>query len=346
MSGTSLDGVDAAIITTDGTTIHSVGERLTFPYSPHIKDEVRKVIAGCGNVDTTTHDLTVIHAQAVRLLLEKARLKAEDIDVIGFHGQTVSHRPEDGITVQLGDGKLLAKLTGINVVHDFRSHDVSQGGQGAPLVPLYHAALVSGTIHPVAVVNIGGVANVTWIGEDGHIIAFDTGPGNALIDDWVLGRIGASYDARGQLAASGIVKEAVLRQLLSHPFFAKKPPKSLDRNTFASDKITSLSTEDGAATLTEFTAQSIARAVQYFPCPPKQWLVTGGGRYNATLMNRLMVHLNAPVHAIELLGHDGDALEAQAFAYLAVRSLHKLPLTLPSTTGVRNAVSGGVFCPA
>jgi len=280
------------------------------------------------------------------MLLDKAGITKADVDLIGFHGHTIDHRPQERMTWQIGDGALLAELTGIDVVNDFRSADVKEGGQGAPLVPLFHAALVKDNEKPVAVLNIGGVANVTYISEN-NIIAFDTGPGNAMLDDWVFQHNGKSYDEDGELSLEGNINEEALAKLVSNAYFEETPPKSLDRNHFSMDVVTALSLNDGAATLAAFTAESIALGAKFFPQEVKSWYVSGGGRHNKRIMSELSSRLSGDVHNIEDLGFDGDALEAQAFAYLAVRSIRKLPLSLPSTTGVKkSSVTGGVFCPA
>ena len=285
--------------------------------------------------------LTEAHADAVRLLIERHDLTG--IDLIGFHGHTILHEPQNRRTWQLGDSALLAKLTGIDVVGDFRVADVAAGGQGAPFVPAYHAALAHALERPLAIVNIGGVANVTWIGiGEGKLRAFDTGPGNALIDDWVLKHTGQNADYDGALAAAGTVDKALVKRALAHPYFQRKPPKSLDRDEFAAFRPEGLSLEDGAATLTAITALSIAMSRAHFPQQEaRRWLVTGGGRHNPTLMQMLSTMAGAPVAPVEAVGGDGDSLEAQAFAYLAVRSLAGLALSFPGTTGVPAPLTGG-----
>jgi anhydro-N-acetylmuramic acid kinase len=235
----------------------------------------------------------------------------------------------------------LANLLGLDVVADFRSADVAAGGEGAPLAPLFHAALASALPKPIAVLNIGGVANVTWIGGPDEILAFDTGPGNALIDDWVYRHTGAAADHDGALARAGTVSAADVEDFLANSYFDRLPPKSLDRDDFRGALPTGLSLEDGAATLTEMTAAAVAVATRHFPAPVGQWLVTGGGRHNPALMEALQRRLRVPVQPVEAVGWDGDALEAQAFAYLAVRSALGLPLSLPSTTGIPHPTCGG-----
>jgi anhydro-N-acetylmuramic acid kinase len=263
--------------------------------------------------------------------------------LIGFHGQTILHRPERRWTWQIGDGDLLARLTGIPVITDFRSADVKAGGQGAPLVPLYHAALARKAKEltpPLAMVNIGGVANVTYVGPD-EIIAFDTGPGNAPIDDWAERHIGKPLDEEGALARRGRVNDEALTDMLDNEFFRRAPPKSLDRMDFTTDSVEHLSPEDGAATLTAFTAASVALAREHFPDPATAWIVMGGGRRNPKLMEELRARVNAPVLSAEDAGWRGDFIEAEAFAYLAARSLKGLPLSLPTTTGAPQPITGG-----
>ena len=352
MSGTSLDGIDAAIVETDGIDVALPGAALGVAYDPETRETLRQAlgeaqgVAAGAPVPYSIRDaerrLTEAHADAVKLLLRKASLSARDIALIGFHGQTILHRPEQRWTWQIGDGVLLAKLTGIDVVNDFRSADVRAGGQGAPLVPLYHSALLrkSAIVPPVAMVNIGGVANVTYVSGD-TILAFDTGPGNAPIDDWVRRHTGQLVDEAGALARTGRVNGEVLEHMLRSAFFARRPPKSLDRMDFGTAAVDSLSAEDGAATLTAFTAAAIARAREHFPEPATTWIVCGGGRHNRTLMDQLRARVNAPVLSAEDAGWNGDFIEAEAFAYLAARSVKGLPLSLPSTTGVAQAITGG-----
>jgi 1,6-anhydro-N-acetylmuramate kinase len=463
MSGTSADGVDAAILRTDGRAVVEAGASLFMPYDDGLRADILALMRGVGDEADVARRLTDVHILAVRELLKQTKIKA---DLVGFHGQTIRHAPAEGITVQIGDAARMARELGIPVVADFRSADVKAGGQGAPLVPLYHAALAHALPKPLMVVNIGGVSNVTWIGEGeagdasplageatrlspttsptamlvvadnlrsdvvgvsrsgegasseadtlhappsnlppqggeaspvaplsqhfdnavaAALIAFDSGPGNALLDDWVFKHTGQRYDKDGAIAARGVADDAVVREFLAHPFFLADAPKSLDRNQFDGvlekllgvipshdgdnrdtdnrDTIDivspargslheghnnycvprAVSLEDGAATLTAMTATSIALSFGAVPAAPKQVLICGGGRKNAHLMGLLKACVNAPVDAVEAVGWDGDMLEAQAFAYLAARSVQGLPLSLPTTTGVREAVSGGVL---
>jgi len=346
MSGTSMDGIDAAIIITDGHKIQKTIAGKTFPYTKEFRSKIRDVISGKGEVAAVTYELTKLHANAVEALLAAAGEDKNSIDFIGFHGHTIDHRPHDGVTIQIGDGKLLSELTGIKVVNDFRTNDVKEGGQGAPLVPVFHQALISEMDCPVAIVNIGGVANVTWIGKnEGDLLAFDTGPGNALLDDWVLSKTGKHFDDGGKLAKSGKIDEILLAKFMQDSYFKKTPPKSLDRNHFAGIPANyKISAEDGAATLAAFTAKSIAASEKFFPQAVKKWLIAGGGRHNAAIMDFLKIFLEAPVKDIDSIGFNGDMLEAEAFAFLAVRTILGLPISFPGTTGVKQPLTGGVVC--
>ncbi len=351
MSGTSLDGVDAALVATDGVTVERTGAALTRPYDDGLRARLRSVLGGIGPVAEVEAEMTRFHARVVDDLVAAAGLERAAVDVIGFHGHTILHRPERRRTWQIGDGALLAHLTGIPVVNDFRANDVLAGGQGAPLVPVFHRALAAAGLRghgALAVLNLGGVGNVTWIGADDGLLAFDTGPGNALIDDWALAHTGCPVDQGGALAAAGRVHADRVADFAAHPYFEQRPPKSLDRDDFqtlARRLTADLSAADGAATLTAFTARAVARAAEHFPSPAGRWLVCGGGRHNPVLMAALAAELAVPVQPVETIGWDGDALEAQAFAYLAVRSLRGLPLTFPETTGAPRALGGGRFHP-
>lgn len=355
MSGTSLDGVDVALIETDGERIGAFGPTGYRAYSDSERDLLRKALADAAPITSRSARpgaladaerlVTRAHAEAVESFLTAHNLSRDAIDVVGFHGQTVLHRPEQKLTVQIGDGDALAKALGMPVVFDLRAADVAAGGQGAPLVPVYHRALVRmlNRTGRTVVVNIGGVANITYI--DGEtLIACDTGPGNALLDDFMLRRTGEAVDRDGRTAAKGRADVAWIAQALSRPFFAKRPPKSLDRNDFATLSVDGMTTEDGAATLTAFTAASIAMIALALPKLPASWTVVGGGASNPTLMRMLAERLApAAVMCGSDLGWSGDAIEAQAFAYMAVRSLKGLPLTFPGTTGVAAPLTGGVL---
>ena len=339
MSGTSMDGVDAALLETDGEDAVQPKAFVSLPYEGRERDAIRSAL-GAANAEAVRAAETVVteaHIRAVRHLL--AGSGAGNARAIGFHGHTLDHRPDDRFTLQVGDAGRLARETGIPVVADFRSADVAAGGQGAPLAPVYHRARLAGEPGPIAVLNIGGVANVTWIGRDGGMLAFDTGPGNALLDDWCRRHTGEPMDRDGQLAAQGRVDEGVLERLLDSPYFAAPPPKSLDRQSFSCAPVEALSPADGAATLAAFTAAAVARAP--LPEPPRRWIVSGGGRRNPVLM----AALPGPAAPAEASGWNGDALEAEAFAYLAARRLKNLPASFPGTTGCPAPMAAGRLFP-
>jgi anhydro-N-acetylmuramic acid kinase len=352
MSGTSLDGIDVALLRTDGEDVVDRGPAATYPYRPDQQAVLHDALqeaksledreARPGILAEAERALTEWHAEAVNRFLDTNGLTPPEIDVIGFHGQTVIHRPERRLTVQLGLGPTLARRTGIPVVYDMRAADVAAGGQGAPLVPVYHRALAAAVAdRPVAFVNIGGVANMTWIGQDGDLVAFDTGPGNALLNDWCERHTDVPYDKDGMLARRGSSNTDVLGQLLKNNFFATSAPKSLDRNTFQTSVVDALSPADGAATLTRFTAASIALSEKLVPEPPRLYIICGGGRLNPTLIQNLRYLLQATVIIAEDVGMNGDSMEAEAWAYLAVRCLRGLAITFPGTTGVAAPLSGG-----
>jgi len=344
-----MDGIDIAMLHTDGeNAIHAEATGLG-TYSLPLKQQLLALIqdperAAKGDVTEIIEAVTDAHCAAVEAFLEHHRIKPNSIDVIGFHGQTVFHGPDRGITRQLFDGSRAATRLGIDTVCQFRLADVAAGGQGAPLAPLYHQALAraSGLELPLAVLNLGGVANVTYIGHD-QITAFDTGPASALLDDFVRERIGTSFDKDGQLAQSGLINDVIVEQFLAADYFNRMPPKSLDRNAFHAwlDLVKPLSGADGAATLAAFTIQSIAASRHHFSELPKQWLVCGGGRHNLFFMQSLKNQLGVPVDPVESVGWNGDMLEAECFAWLAVRTLKGLPLSVPSTTGVPYPLTGG-----
>ena len=344
MSGTSVDGVDVAMIETDGETVAAFGPCLTLPYPDEVRRAIRAAF-GAEQPNAATREaerlVTEMHVKAVERWSADHDTPVAGLDVVGFHGQTITHRPDKHFTWQIGDGAALAKALGVRVVNDLRTADVKAGGQGAPLVPVYHAALANALSKPLAVVNIGGVANVTWIGSDGALLAFDTGPGNGPIDDWCTRRAGQRFDRDGALAASGRVDRSRLERFSEHRYFAKKPPKSLDRGDFSDLWAEGLSAADGAATLTRGTARGIALAAGHFPRPVALWVIAGGGARNPTLLHAIAKETRGKVLTAADLGWDGDALEAQAFAFLAVRSLRGLPITFPGTTGVPRPLTGG-----
>ena len=355
MSGTSLDGVDVALIETDGKRVGAFGPSGYRPYTEQERGLLRDALAEAVNlprrdarpgvIGEAERAITVAHAEAVAAFTAQHRISREDIDIVGFHGQTVLHRPAQRLTVQIGDAKALAKAIHVPVMHDFRAADVAAGGQGAPFVPVYHRALAQslGREGPICVVNIGGVSNITYIDGDA-LIACDTGPGNALLDDFMFRVMGQPYDCEGRLAAQGEPDAEWIARALQHPFFALPPPKSLDRNDFASLKLRDMSPADGAATLTAFTAAAIAQIVPRLPKPPQSWIVVGGGTRNLTMLRMLRDKVApATVEPADALGWSADAMEAQAFGFLAARGLKGLPLSYPATTGVPMPMTGGVI---
>jgi anhydro-N-acetylmuramic acid kinase len=356
MSGTSLDGVDVALIETDGRRVKAFGPIGYRPYTQNERGLLRQALTEAVNLPQrdarpgilreAEHAVTVAHAEAVAAFTAQNRLSREDVDIVGFHGQTVLHRPAQKMTVQIGDAAALAKAIHIPVMHDFRAADVAAGGQGAPFVPVYHRALAQSLERegPMVVVNIGGVSNITYIDGADTLIACDTGPGNALLDDYMYRTTGQALDCDGRMAGQGVADEAWVTRALEHPFFALPPPKSLDRNDFASLRLRDMRPADGAATLTAFTAAAIARIVALLPKVPLSWIVVGGGARNHTMMRMLRERLApAIVQAGEALGWAADAIEAQAFGFLAARGLKGLPLSYPATTGVPIPMTGGVI---
>ena len=347
MSGTSLDGVDAAMVLTDGVTISEFGPHAYRPYSGPEAATIRAAFGlwpGDPGVEAATEVVETAHAELL------ARFTGAE--VIGFHGQTLSHDPHGRGTHQAGNGALLAQVLGLPVVWDFRSNDVAMGGQGAPLAPFFHFACArhTGEARPMAFLNLGGVGNFTWVDPrqpkpdaPGALMAFDTGPANAPLNDLMLVRTGATHDTNGALAAMGTANAPIVETFLRHPYFFKMPPKSLDRNAFLDllQSVAALGDADASATLTACIAASVARGAEHFPTPATRILVTGGGRLNATLMDAIATRLHADVQPVEAAGLNGDMLEAQAFAFLAVRVLRGLPTSAPMTTGVRAAVGGG-----
>jgi anhydro-N-acetylmuramic acid kinase len=360
MSGTSYDGVDVALLETDGESIARFGPTGYRAYREDERTLIRQAMTEAAQLSNRSARpgclaqaetmITAAHAEAVEAFLAANGLRAGAIAVVGFPGQTVLHAPERLLTVQLGDGKVLAARLRIPVVFDLRAADVAAGGQGAPLAPVFHRAMVRqlGRPRPAGVINIGGIANLTYVGQH-DLVAFDTGPGNALIDDFLRQRTGAAYDDGGRIAAAGRVNQEVLARLVSHGYFTRRPPKSLDREAFSIwltriGGLANMSTEDGTATLTAFTAVTLGRAAMRLPRPPASFIIAGGGARNPTLMRMIAEQLApAPVESADAVGWSADALEAQAFAFLAVRNQRGLPITFPDTTGVPKSLNGGVL---
>ncbi len=325
MSGTSLDGIDAALILTDGITLYDKGDSLYMPYPSEFQNQLRSVLGQETAPPEIIRKSTQFHLNAVQALLNKT---SHPVKIIGYHGQTIFHAPPK--TVQFGCAQTIVDAIGVPVVHDFRVDDCLAGGQGAPLVPLYHQTLMQKTDHPVVVINIGGVSNLTYI-DDHVLIAGDIGPGNALINDVMIRDFDQPYDTDGALAAKNHANAALLKEWLKDPYFSMPFPKSLDRDHFSKNK-ECLSGAEAIATLTEFTIQSIRRSFNLLPKPPKAVYLCGGGAKNKTIAQGL-----TPCAILE----DSDMIEAQAFAYLAVRVQRGLPTSFPSTTGCKFPVCGG-----
>lgn len=361
MSGTSMDGIDVALVETDGEHHVRRGPFMFVPYEAAFRKRLDQALTSArgigrreerpGDLAELEREITERHGEAVARFLA-GPAKGYGAELIGFHGQTVLHRPEKSLTVQLGDGALLARLTGLPVAYDMRANDMAHGGQGAPLVPAYHAALARslpeglGNRFPLAFVNIGGISNITFVPEAGDPVAFDSGPGNALIDQWVAGEGGVPFDADGMIASEGGVVAAVVERYMESPFFDKAAPKSLDRGDFTLAPAQGLELADGARTLAAVSAEAILRAADHMPQRPKLWIVCGGGRKNPHIvgdLREMTTGEGAQVILAEDAGLDGDAMEAEAWAYLAVRATRGLPLTFPTTTGCRAPVSGGVI---
>jgi anhydro-N-acetylmuramic acid kinase len=349
ISGTSMDGIDVALIESDGEAQLKTGPSATFPYPPRVAQRLRDVVADLSEAQRPQLELerlvTDAHVAAVEAFFQRYSVARERVTLVGLHGQTILHRPRAGLTRQLLDGARAATALKIDVVSDFRSADVAAGGEGAPLAPIYHAAMATGSERPLMILNWGGVGNVTYLGPDGEIVAFDTGPANALLDDFLIARRGLAYDENGALGESGRVDPAALATLMSDPYFDRPAPKSLDRNHFSAGAATvkGLSDADGAATLGAFTVESTAAALKHVPQAPARWLVGGGGRRNPSLMRQLSQRLQVKVDPVEAIGFDGDSIEAQCFAYLGLRSRRGLPISFPTTTGVPKPMTGGVF---
>lgn len=362
MSGTSMDGIDVAGIVTDGDSVVERGPSHFVPYEADFSRRIESSLKTAqeivrredrpGELAELEIEITRRHAAAVADFLASAPPEWRRVDVVGFHGQTVLHRPALGVTVQLGDGVLLARKLGLPVVFDMRANDMVHGGQGAPLVPAYHAALARSLPYagsdrfPIVFVNIGGISNVTYVPREGDPVAFDTGPGNALLDQFMVREGGVPYDAGGMIGSEGSVVRAVLDRYLDNPFFARGGPKSLDRNDFTLDFAEGLELADGARTLAAVSAWGIFLAARHLPLSPRTWIVCGGGRRNRNIvedLRELVAGEGAKLLLAEEAGLDGDATEAEAWAYLAVRSLRGLPLTFPTTTGCREPATGGVI---
>lgn len=343
MSGTSLDGaIDVAMIETDGRGYVKPLRYYEYPYDITVRDKVRACF-GKKERDAETEEaeklVTQLHIEAVKAFDEK-------VDIIGFHGQTITHDPDNGFTWQLGDGEALAKATGTDVIYDMRKKDVLSGGQGAPLLPLYHQALFSDHEKPVAILNLGGVANMTYVGEGDEVIASDCGPASAMMDDFMRKRTGKEFDENGRVASRGNILGNAVDEFLANDFFKKAPPKSLDRDHWSIDLVEYANDEDGMATLMEMTVQGILKYLEYLPQKPTKIYTAGGGAKNKYLIDTLQERTGTRIEKLDVLGWNGDATEAEGFAYLAVRSKEGLNLTLPTTTGSKEPTGGGIYVSA
>jgi anhydro-N-acetylmuramic acid kinase len=358
MSGMSLDGIDAALIRTDGTQILEFGPTLFMPFDPILKQSLISILGAMpdeARIIPVVREYTKANIEVVQALLATNGFKPDDITVVGFHGQALWHKSRRfhgvGATCQVGDATWLAQATGINVVHQFRLADIEAGGEGAPLVPIYHQALMEKHNESVMCVNVGGIANVTWIGlamnGQRQMIAFDVGPGNTLIDQWVMKKASQPCDRGGEYALKGQVDPELLEFLIAQSNFDLPPPKSFDRLNFTLDPVSHLSLENGAATLTQLTVEGIVSSVNFVPVAPIEWILMGGGRHNFAILGALQERLSAlvgpevEVKTAEQIGLRGDFIEAEAFAYLAMRHLNDLPFSFPSTTGVKAPTCGG-----
>jgi anhydro-N-acetylmuramic acid kinase len=362
MTGTALDGyIDTAMVRTNGLAIETLGQFLLHPYDAALRARLADSIEAARawnfigdepqTIREAERDYTLAHAEAVMSVARSANMQLSDIDVVGFHGLTVLHRPArqggSGRTLQIGNGPLLAQLLGVPVAYDFRSADVAEGGEGAPLAPIYHQAMLdfAGRGRPVAILNLGGVANLTWLGEDGVLAAFDCGPANGPINEWIEGHDRGAYDIDGRLAAAGIVHQGLIAQWLDHPWFDQPYPKSLDRYDFNAAMARGLSLADGAATLTAFSAACVKAGMDVLPSCPKVLIVAGGGRKNPVLMAMIAaatgLQTGVTLLDADQVGLRGDAVEAEAFAHLAVRTAKGLPISFPGTTGVAAPLTGG-----
>ena len=358
MSGTSMDGIDAALIESDGEKIVNIIAHLSCEYDAAFRkklkstlDEVTNVVKACElpkSVLNVANELTVKHVFAVNQLLKKYSISPNKVDLIGFHGQTILHKPEIGLTIQIGDGAMLAQECGIDVVYDLRSNDMKHGGQGAPLVPVYHRALALKLTDklgfPVAFINIGGISNLTFVGKNEELYAFDCGPGNDLIDQWMYSRTGNPMDRNGEAGLRGTVHEGIVNSYSRHPFFSREKPGSLDWRSFKPLTDKAVSVEDGAASLSFVTAYGIVNSFRHLPAYPKTLVLSGGGAYNRAII-KVLEELTQKYGIITLtaqsLGLSTDFIEAEAWAYLAIRSIYNLPITFPTTTGCLTPLSGG-----
>lgn len=351
MSGTSLDGIDASIIRSDGEQSIDIIDDYYLKYDEKLRLKLKKTIDSCKSksefeklsksISIIEKEITLLHVKACKLIMK--RNKEIKPNLIGFHGQTIIHKPKKGYSIQIGDSRMLSKFTKTPVISNFRENDILNGGEGAPLAPIYHQLILLKTKSdlPSVVINIGGISNITYVKKKNDIISFDTGPGNYLINEWVKNKSQIEFDEGGKIATSGKVDKDILNKFLGDSYFKKKYPKSLDVKDFNLNKVSQLSLEDGCATLSMFTVESICLAVKSLDTKPNKILFTGGGRKNKFIINSIRKKLNIPIFLIDEFNLDGDFIESQTFAYLAIRSYLKKFITFPNTTGVKQSSLGG-----
>ena len=353
MSGTSIDGIDASIIKSDGEQFLEIIDDMYLKYDPKLRDKLKKTIDSCfsksqfsklyKDIKEVEKEMTIFHAKACKLIIK--RNKEINVDLIGFHGQTIVHKPKEGYSIQIGNSRLLSKMIKKTVVSNFRENDILNGGHGAPLAPLYHKLLLSKIklSFPLVFINIGGISNITYIESEKKLISFDTGPGNYLIDQWIKSKSKMDYDDKGSIAQSGNLNKSILKKFLNNPYYNKKPPKSLDVKDFDLFDLNTLSLKDGSRTLSMLTVESICKSINKLKKSPKKILFSGGGRKNQFIIDNIKNNINIPLHLIDEFKFDGDFIESQAFAYLAIRSYLKKVITFPGTTGVKKPCSGGTI---
>jgi anhydro-N-acetylmuramic acid kinase len=351
MSGTSMDGIDASIIKSDGEQSVEIIDDLYIKYDDIFRTELKKCINLCKTnkdikkitkrIKKLEKELTLYHAKACQLIIKKN--KKIKVDLIGFHGQTILHEPKKGYSKQIGDSNLLSKIINTTVISNFRKNDILNGGQGAPLTPLYHKLILSkvSSNYPSAIINIGGIANITYVKNKKQLVSFDTGPGNCLIDKWVEKNSSMHFDKMGKLAKSGKLDQKILNQFLQDSYYKKKFPKSLDIKHFDLNSLKKLSLEDGSTTLSILTVETICLAIKSLKVLPNIIILSGGGRKNKFIIENIKKRINKSINLIDEFNFDGDFIESQAFAYLAIRSFYNKYITLPSTTGVKMYCTGG-----
>jgi anhydro-N-acetylmuramic acid kinase len=351
MSGTSIDGIDASIIKSDGEQFIEVIDEVYLTYNRKLRSKLRKFIKLCFSRDQFYNlnkerkeiekEITLFHAKVCKKIIKKN--KKLKIDLIGFPGQTILHKPKEGYSIQIGDAQLLSKLTRTKVISNFRENDILNGGQGAPLAPLYHRAILKkiSSNFPLGIINIGGISNITFIENKNKIKSFDIGPGNSLIDMWVTSKSKNKYDDNGKLAASGKLSKKILKQYLNNSYFYKKSAKSLDIKDFNLNYIKKLNLKDGCTVLSMLTVKSISIAIKNLPKIPKEIFFCGGGRKNNFIVNKIKKEIKSKIFLIDKFNFNGDFIESQAFAYLAIRSYFKKFISLPETTGTSKPTLGG-----